>query len=259
MAETAAAKQVPGWHLHRRLYDWVLHWADTRYGAPVLGALAFAESSFFPVPPDVLLIALVLGRPRKAWRFATVCALASIVGGVAGYGIGAGAWSSGVDEFFFNHVPGFGRDLIVTTDGAEHVGLINSPRDNPDSAPIQFTSRGGQERTFERAAIRSCEPGNYTRVRWAYDEWDFLVVFTAGFTPLPYKVITITAGVFRINFVIFLVASAVSRSARFFLVAGLIWWAGPKMKRWIDRYFNWVTLGFVALVIAGILGIKYVF
>ncbi|HSW44701.1 MAG TPA: YqaA family protein [Phycisphaerae bacterium] len=79
-----------GWRLHRRMYDWVLHWADTPYGAPALFILSFAESSFFPIPPDVLLIALVLGAPRKWFRFALICTAASTIGGIAGYGIGLG-------------------------------------------------------------------------------------------------------------------------------------------------------------------------
>ena len=84
----AAPDRRPKWHLHRRLYDWVLHWADTPYGAPALFLLSFAESSFFPVPPDVLLIALVLGARKRWFKLAAICTAGSVVGGVAGYYIG---------------------------------------------------------------------------------------------------------------------------------------------------------------------------
>jgi membrane protein YqaA with SNARE-associated domain len=251
---------TPRWHLHRRLYRWVLHWAETRYGAPALFVLAFAESSFFPVPPDVLLIALVLGARRKAWRLAGICSVASIVGGMAGYLIGFTVWNAGVDDFFFRHIPGFDRDRVeVTASSTTHalVGLIDSPR---VEWPLRFTPRRGQPVTLERDQVKD-EPtvGSYTKIRWAYEQWGFWVVWTAGFTPVPYKLITITAGVFHINFPVFLAASATSRSVRFFLVALLMWWAGPAMKRWIERYFDLVSLAFVALLIGGILAVKYLF
>jgi membrane protein YqaA with SNARE-associated domain len=89
----------------RRLYDWVLHWADTPYGTPALFGLSLAESSFFPLPPDPLLLALCLGAPKRALRFAAVATVASVIGGIIGYGIGAGGWSV-AQEWFFNYVPG---------------------------------------------------------------------------------------------------------------------------------------------------------
>ena len=204
---------VARWHVHRRLYDWVLHWAHTPYGGWALFLLAFAESSFFPVPPDVLLAPLTLGNPRRWWRFALSCSLASVVGGVFGYLIGHFLWFAGegyspIAEFFFAHIPGFG------------------------------------EHEFEQAQA------------W-YERWSFWIVFAAGFTPLPYKVITITAGACAINFPIFLIASAVSRSARFFLVAGLFWWGGAKIAPFVDKYFNWLALAFMALLIGGFVALKY--
>ncbi|MBN2244398.1 MAG: DedA family protein [Candidatus Aminicenantes bacterium] len=90
----------------RKLYDWVLHWAETPYGPLALFLLAFAESSFFPIPPDVLLIALCLGSISKSWRFALYTAAGSILGGMAGYLIGFGLWGA-VDSFFFKYIPGF--------------------------------------------------------------------------------------------------------------------------------------------------------
>lgn len=194
--------------LVRRLYDWVLHWAETPYGLPALALLSFAESSFFPVPPDVLLIALVLGARRKWIRIAGVCALASVVGGIVGYAIGWGLWQT-VDQFFFAYIPGF-------------------------------------------------TPEVFAQASTAYEKYNFWVVFTAGFTPLPYKIITITAGVAGINFPIFVLASALSRSARFFLVAALLYRFGEPIRGFIDRYFNLLAIAFVVLLVGGFVVIKMV-
>jgi len=203
-----------GWHLHRRLYNWVLHWALTPYGGWALFLLSFAESSFFPVPPDVLLAPLTLGNRAKWWRFALSCSLASVVGGIFGYGIGYWLWLGGegfspLAEFVFAHVPGFGE-------------------------------------------------AEYVKAQQWYGRYSFWVVFAAGFTPLPYKVITITAGACQINFAIFVLASAISRSARFFLVAGLFWRFGPRIKPFIDKYFNWLCVAFMVLLLGGFLVIRWV-
>ncbi len=197
----------------RKLYDWVLHWADTPYGLPALCILAFAEASFFPIPPDILLIALALGLRRQAFRFAFYCSLFSILGALFGYGLGHFLWWNGPEtfsplaRFFFDKVPGLSQELFF---------------------------RIGRE----------------------YDRWNFWVIFTAGFTPIPYKVFTITAGAFDINLLLFLVASIVSRSARFFLVGGLIWKYGEPIRGFIDRYFNWLALAFTVLLIGGFYVVK---
>ncbi|HOZ49537.1 MAG TPA: YqaA family protein [Candidatus Hydrogenedentes bacterium] len=190
----------------RRLYDWVLSWADSPYGLIALAALAFAESSFFPVPPDVLLIALCLGDRRSWAKFAFVCAAASLVGGIAGYGIGWGVWNV-VDDWFFRYVPGF-------------------------------------------------TPESFARVSQLYDQYNFWIVFIAAFTPIPYKVITITAGVCGINFPMFVVASVVGRSARFFLVAFLLYHFGEPIKDFIDKRFNLLTIVFVLLLVGGFAALK---
>ena len=199
----------------RRLYDWVLHWADSPYGPIALFVLAFAESMFFPVPPDVLLIALCLGKRKKAWTFALICSVASVLGGIGGYGIGHFLWLTdagftGVAQFFFNHIPGFDQDLF-----------------------------------FEMAR--------------RFEQWGFEIIFAAGFTPIPYKVFTISAGAFDVSFPLFLIASAVSRSARFFLVAGLIWKFGAPIQAFIDKYFNWLAIGFTIVLVGGFILLKYVF
>jgi membrane protein YqaA with SNARE-associated domain len=192
----------------RRLYDWVLHWADTRYGAPALFLLAVAESSFFPIPPDPLLIALCLGAPALSLRFALNCTAASVVGGVIGYGIGAGAWHL-LRDWFFAYVPGV-------------------------------------------------SPEAFGRVQGIYYRWDFWAVFLAGLTPIPYKVFTIAAGVFSINFPIFVLASVLSRGLRFFLLAGLIYRFGVPIKSFIDRYFNLLAWAFGLLLLGGFVLIELV-
>jgi membrane protein YqaA with SNARE-associated domain len=192
----------------RKLYDWVLHWAETPYGPLALFLLAFAESSFFPVPPDLLLIALCLGSIKKSWRFAFYTASASILGGMLGYLIGFGLWES-VNPFFFRYIPGF-------------------------------------------------TPEVFEKVMANFNEFGFWYVFTAGFTPIPYKVFTIASGVFKLNFPLFVLASALSRSMRFFLVAGLFRKFGPGIKVFIDKYFNWLAILFVILLFGGFMLVKYI-
>ncbi len=196
------------WHLHRRLYDWVIHFADTRHGTTALFCLSFAESSFFPVPPDVLLAPLTLGAPKKWFRFALACSVASVLGGIFGFGIGMFLW--------------------------DHIGLW------------VFEHLGGVGLTEE----------NFALFQQKYEQYDFSIVFTCGFTPLPYKVCTISAGVARISFAGFLLASTISRSARFFLVAGLFGWKGEKIRPFIEKYFNWFCLAFMFALFAGFAAIK---
>jgi len=208
-AKVGEHRKVAWWHLHRRIYDWTLGWAYRPSAAVALFVLSFAESSFFPVPPDVLLMPLVLGNRRRWLRYATICSVASVVGGVLGYAIGM--WLlEGIHPYAYRW----------------------------------FAWAGFTPQKFHEVAV-------------AYERWNFWVVFAAGFTPLPFKLITITAGVFQINFVVFLVAAVVSRSARFFLVAGLMRAFGAKITPFIDRYFNWLALLFVALLVGGFVVAKY--
>jgi membrane protein YqaA with SNARE-associated domain len=191
----------------RKLYDWTLHWAETPYGPTALFIMSFAESSFFPIPPDVLLIALCIGAVKKSFKFALQCSIASVLGGLFGYAIGHWAWGvppdySPVAQFFFTYIPGF------TVDRFQQVSLL-------------------------------------------YKHYDFWIVFTAGFTPIPYKVFTIASGVFNMNLFMFLLASGISRTARFFLVAGLIRIFGKQIRSFIDSYFNLLSIVFVILLIGG--------
>ena len=264
--EAASARPaVPWWHLHRRLYDWILHWADTPYGGWALFVMSFAESSFFPVPPDVLLAPLVLGNRRKWLQFAGLCSLASIIGGIAGYAIGLWLWS-GVGCFFHDHVPGFDRDRVVMADGGVREGFLDHRRVEVSGPgmhasvtyPVDIKTDDAKVlATFEEQDVKEVDVGPFTKVASLYEDWNFWVVAAAGFTPLPYKVITISAGAFGINFWIFLVASAASRSARFFLVAGLMGRFGPTIKPLIDKYFNLLCLAFMVLLVGGFVLIKF--
>ena len=164
----------------KRLYNWILGWSESRWGALALFLLAFAESSFFPIPPDVLLIALCLGCAAKAFRYAAICTVGSLLGAVAGYAIGYFLWQTpsgeftAIADFFFRIIPGFTH-------------------------------------------------AEYDKISNLYNEYNFWVVFTAGFSPIPYKLITITAGVFRLDLPMFVFASIVSRGLRFVLISWLIW------------------------------------
>jgi membrane protein YqaA with SNARE-associated domain len=198
----------------RKLYDWVLSWADKPSAQFALFILAFTESSFFPVPPDILLIPLVLGFRKKWFRLALIVTIGSSLGGLFGYFIGHVLWwqggyphYSGLAHFFFKSIPGFSETM------------------------------------FESMKVK-------------YDLYGFWIVFTAGFTPIPYKIFTISSGAFDLNFVTFMIASVISRGARFFLVAFLIHKFGEPIKKFIDKYFNWLALLATVLLIGGFLLVK---
>lgn len=189
----------------RRLYDWVLGWAETPYGVPALFVLAFAESSFFPIPPDVLLIALALAAPTRAFRFAAWCTAGSVLGGLLGYYIGWGLWTT-FEPLLINRV--------ITAENFEAV-------------TAQYREHGG------------------------------IAVFTAAFTPIPYKVFTVAAGVSSVDLVPFVGASILGRAGRFMLVALVIRMTGNRAKELIDRYFNLVTIVGAILLVGGFLLVKY--
>ena len=201
MSEQAAVTHTGIRGAVRRLYNWVLHWADSPYGLLALFIIAFAEASFFPIPPDVLLIALVLGKPKSWAKFAATCLIGSLMGAMAGYYIGWGFWAV-LSEYFFSYIPGF------------------TPH------------------KFELAAK-------------GFNDNAFLFVFGAAFSPIPFKAITISAGVAKASIPILLGASLLGRGARFFLVAGLIGRHGEPMKVFIDKYFELLALAFVVLLIGG--------
>lgn len=191
----------------KRLYDWVLHWADTPYGGWALFVLAFSESSFFPIPPDVLLIALAVGKPEKSLKFAAICTAGSVLGGVLGYLIG------------WQFMATVGQKIVAFYGLTEKVGYIEV----------------------------------------LYNQYDAWAVGIAGFTPIPYKVFTIAAGAFKINFPVFLMASAVSRAARFFIVGTLIYIFGPSIQAFIDKYFNILAIVFTVLLVGSFFLLKAFF
>ena len=193
--------------LLRKLYDWVLSWAHKKYSSAALFILAFAESSFFLIPPDVLQIALSVSKPKKSFFYALISSAGSVLGGIFGYFIGLKLWAF-LKDFFFTYIPGFTPEI-------------------------------------------------FNIIQTKYELYNFWIVFTAGFTPIPYKIITISAGLFEISFLMFIIASIISRSARFFIVATLIYFFGPKIKEFIDKYFNWLTIIFIILLVGGFLFIKY--
>lgn len=192
----------------KRLYHWVLSWADSKYGTPALAAISFAESSFFPIPPDFLQIALSVSRPKRSFYYAAVSAVASVLGGICGYMIGYVAWGW-AEEFVFNYVPGFTRERF------EDVGNL-------------------------------------------YGNNAFIAILAAAFTPIPYKVFTVTAGVFheQVSLQTLIAASALGRSGRFFLVASVVYFAGDRAKTILEKNLEWITIGLFAALVGGYFAIK---
>lgn len=211
------------------MYDWVLSWADSNHAVAALFLLAFAESSFFPIPPDVLLIALVLGKPKKWAFFAVWCLVASVIGGLAGYGIGVFAWET-IGRWIVEHVA---HMELVPVAGRADIRL-------PAYLISSMGDALGGEYLFQ-----------------VYDQWNAWIVFIFGLTPLPYKLVTITAGVARVNLPVFMVASVLSRGLRFFVVAFILRLWGDHAKRFIDRYFNLLCILFVILLIGGFVALKF--
>jgi membrane protein YqaA with SNARE-associated domain len=193
-------------HALRRLYAWVLHWAETPYGVRALAGLSFAESSFFPVPPDVLQIALSVSRPKRSFLYAGISAVGSVAGAILGWLIGAYLWSA-AEGFFFVWVPGL-------------------------------------------------TPAVFDHVRHLYLDNAFLAIVTAAFTPIPFKAFTLASGAFGVPLPVLLAASAVGRSARFFGVAALIFFAGPGVKSFLDRYLELATVVLLVLFLGGLWAIS---
>jgi len=181
------------------LYEWTLKWAEHKFAPRILAVLTFAESVFFPIPPDVLLAPMVMAQRDKAWRFATITTIASVLGGIVGYGLGY---------------------------------LMFEPWIQP------LITEFGYQARFDKAML------------W-FSEWGVWVVFIAGFSPIPYKLFTVSAGFLSMAFLPFLLASAIGRGMRFFMVAGIIRWGGAamekKLKQWVD-VLGWLVVG--AIVIA---------
>ncbi len=184
--------------LFSALFDRVMRWSTHRHAPFYLAGLSFAESSFFPIPPDVMLAPMALGKPHRAWHFALLTTIASVLGGMAGYLIGM-----------------FAFELIE---------------------PL-LHSAGYWDK--------------YLQTREWFAEWGLWVIFIAGFSPIPYKVFTITAGVIGMTFLPFVLASAIGRGARFFMVAGLMMWGGARMEQTLRQYIDrlgWLVI--MAVIVA---------
>ncbi|WP_420607211.1 YqaA family protein [Novosphingopyxis sp.] len=189
----------------KRLYEWTLDKAGHRTAPRWLAALSFAESSFFPIPPDVLLAPMCLARPERSWWYALVCTAASVLGSLLGYAIGF---------FLFDAI---GQPILDFYGvGAEFAHF-----------KAQFNAQG------------------------------WIIVLLAGFTPLPFKVITIAAGATAMPLQVLLSAAVIARGARFFIVAGLLRFFGAPMKAWIDRNFAFATTALGVLAVLGFVAVKY--
>ncbi|MFC3050481.1 YqaA family protein [Kordiimonas pumila] len=190
----------------KKLYNWMIEKAQSKASERWLAAVSFAESSFFPIPIDLMLIPMILANRLKAWRLATITLIASVLGGMAGYMIGA---------VFF-----------------ETIGL-------PILDLYGYADKFDEYRQY-------------------YNEYGILIVLIAGFTPLPFKVVTIASGVIGMNPLVFFLTSVPARGARFFLVAALLWKYGEPIRSFIEKRLGLVLTAFTVLGIAGFLALKFV-
>lgn len=190
----------------KSLYDKVMDLANHPKALWILAVMSFTESSFFPIPPDILLIPMVLAAPTRAWRIALVCSVSSLLGGIFGYMIGA---------YFFNVV---GQPIV-------------------DFYHLQ---------------------AQFERFQSLYNEYGAVIVGVAGFSPIPYKVFTIASGVTNLDLTTFIVTSAISRSARFFLVAALLWKYGEPIREFIEKRLGLLTILFCVFLVGAFVLLKYV-
>ena len=191
----------------RRLYDWVIRLAQHRHAIPAMGAVSFMESSFFPIPPDVMLVPMVLANRDKAFRIALVCTVCSVLGGLLGYAIG---------YYFFETI----GEWVVKTYGLQS-GL---------------------------AAFRS-----------GFEEYGIWIILIKGLTPIPYKLVTIASGAAHFDLFTFVWASIVTRGARFFLVAALLWRFGEPIRAFIEERLTLLTWLFLIALIGGFVAFRYMF
>jgi membrane protein YqaA with SNARE-associated domain len=189
----------------QRAYDWTMRKAAHRKAPQVLFWVAFAESSFFPIPPDAMLIPMILANRAKAWAYAAIATVASVLGGIVGYAIGY---------------------FVYETLGQWLINLY------------------GLAEQFEA-------------YRAAYNEWGLWIILIKGLTPIPYKLVTIASGAAAFDFWVFVAASVVTRGARFFLVAALLYWFGEPIREFIERRLTLVTTAFLALLVGGFVVVRY--
>ena len=189
----------------RRLYDWVIRLSEHPKALWALATVSFVESSFFPIPPDVMLVPMILAKRTKAWLIAGVCTIASVVGGFLGYAIG---------YFFFET---FGQWLI------DFYGM----------------------------------QGGFAQFQKQFNEWGLWIILIKGMTPIPYKLVTIASGAAHFDLLTFGAASLLTRGARFYLVAALLYVFGEPIRTFIEKHLTLVTTGFVLLIVAGFVAIRY--
>jgi membrane protein YqaA with SNARE-associated domain len=189
----------------KRIYDWMMGLASHRRAGTALAAVSFAESSFFPIPPDVMLIPMILANRSKAFAYAAIATVASVIGGVAGYAIGYFAFEA------------IGQPILAFY---------------------------GKASAFDEFA------------RW-FNEYGVAILIIKGMTPIPYKVLTITAGVTHMALLPFMAASVVARAMRFFLVAALLYWFGAPIRDFIEKRLTLVTTVGVVLLVSGFVMVKY--
>src|ERR1700746_2849892 len=188
-----------------RLYSRALALAASRHAMWVMAAISFAESSFFPLPPDILLIPMILAQPRRAWLIAGVCTAASVLGGLLGSAIGYFLFYAG------------GRPVLE----------------------------------FYHAMDR------YEALKATFAQWGAWIIILKGLTPIPFKLVTIASGVAKFDLLVFVLASIVSRSMRFFLLAALLWWFGDPVREFIERPLMLVASSFSLALVGGFLVLRY--
>lgn len=191
----------------RKIYDWMMRMAESRRAPHALAAVSFAESSFFPIPPDVMLIPMCLANRSKAFWYATIATVASVIGGIAGYMIG---------YFLFAYV---GEPILKLYGYASKIDQVT---------------------------------------QW-FRDWGVWILIAKGWTPFPYKVLTIMSGVAKMDILSFMVASIIARAMRFYLVAGLLYFFGEPIKEFIEKRLTLLTTLFVIALIGGFVAIRFLF
>ena len=189
----------------RRLYDWIISLSRSPRAMPALAAVAFAESSFFPIPPDAMIVPMVIAQPQKAWRIAAVATVSSVIGGLFGYAIG---------YYLYETVGQWLIDLYGLQEGI-------------------------------------------TSFREQFNEYGFWIILVKGATPIPYKIVTIACGIATYSLPMFVLASVITRGARFFIVAALLKRYGEPIREFIEKRLTLVTTAFVVLIVLGFVALHY--
>lgn len=193
--------------MFKKLYDWTLSLSASPRAPQALAVVSFAESSFFPIPPDVMLVPMTMAKPERAWNYALICTIASVLGGIAGYAIGA---------------------LLYDTLG----GWL-----------IKLYGYGDKMDAF----------------RALYQQHGHWIILIKGFTPIPFKLITIASGLAGYDFLMFVLLSAITRAARFFFVAGIMNRFGAPLRRFIEENLTLVGIVSILAIIGGFAAVKFLF